>query len=314
MGLFNVGDTEWAAADYSPDGRFVAVSVRDGSRGSPKPKVIACTQSSKVAIGHQALAELARTLSTAKRWTLPLARTDYQILVLPEPPVLESEMEQSLRWLLGSMIDFPVDEASVGWMRIPTAELQPGHEKQVYAIVARKSVVTQQAELFEKAGLPLKAVDVRENALRNIAGLLEQNSAGIGLVTLGHTGVTTTFTFRGELYLDRFVSQSLDELLQADEDKRHKFFERIAQQVHQSMDLLTRTHPFITVQRIVVAPLPAPMDLVEFLVRRLPVPVEALKLESIFDISSTPELSDPASQARYLVALGAALRGSRKLS
>ena len=42
-----------------------------------------------------------------------LSRDDYQMLVLPEPTVLDSEMQASLRWSLGSMIEYPAAEASL---------------------------------------------------------------------------------------------------------------------------------------------------------------------------------------------------------
>jgi MSHA biogenesis protein MshI len=287
------------------------VSVRAGRRGAEKPKVLKCAESSSVAMGVQALEEVAGKLGGASRWTCPLARGDYQMLVLPEPPVLESEMQASLRWSLAPMIDFPTDQAAIAWMRIPTAEFQPASEKQIYAIVTREALAQEQATLFKNAKVPLKAVDVRETALRNIAALLEKKGEGIGLITVGATGVATTFTFNGELYLDRFIAQPLDEILAGDEQRQHKFFDRVAQQVQQSIELITRSHPFISVGRIVVAPLPAPMALVSYLAGKLPLPVQALDLAAVFNLSGIPELSKPANQSRYLVALGAALRGSR---
>jgi len=241
-----------------------------------------------------------------------LHRGDYQMLVLPEPPVLDSEMEASLRWSLSSVIDFPVEEASVAWMRIPTAEMQPGREKHVYAIVSRNSVMDAQTTLFHKARLNLKAIDVRETALRNIGALVERKGECLGLLNVGSSGVETTFTFRGELYLDRFIAQPLNEIVEGDPQRQQKFFDRVAQQVHQSMDLISRTHPFISVSRIVIAPLPSPLTLREHLAGKLPVPVESLNLASVFDLSATPELAKPENQARNLVALGAALRGMRK--
>ena len=311
-GLFSSGEGEWTALDTAPDGRLLAVSVRPPARPGDRAKVLKCGQSSSVAMGVQALEEVANKLGAPSRWTCPLAREDYQMLVLPEPPVLESEMEASLRWSLSSMIEFPVDEAVVAWMRIPTAQFQPSREKQVYAIVSRRAVADEQAALFLKAKLPLRAIDVRETALRNIASRLEKKGEGIGLLTAGPDGIATTFTFKGELYLDRFIAQDMNEIVAGDEQRQQKFFDRVAQQVYQSIDLITRSYPFITVERIVIAPLPAPLGLAEYLASKLPVSVESLNLASIFDISATPELSKAENQSRYLVALGAALRGMKK--
>jgi MSHA biogenesis protein MshI len=291
---------------------MIAASVRPPGRAGDKPKVLKCGQSSGVSMGVHALEEVAQKVSGTSRWTCPLARGDYQMLVLPEPPTHESEVEASLRWSLASMIDFPVDGAGVAWMRIPTAQFEPAHEKQVYAIVARDSVLDEQEALFKQAKLSLKAIDVRETALRNIAALLEKKGGeGLGLLTVGATGITTTFTFRGELYLDRFIAQDMDEVVNGDAERQQRFFDRVAQQVYQSMELITRSFPFISIGRIVVAPMPVPLGLAAYLAGKLPEPVESLNLDSVFDLSAVPELRKPENQARYLVALGAALRGMR---
>jgi len=59
----------------------------------------------------------------------------------------------------------------------------------------------------------------------------------------------------------------------------------------------------------VMAPLPAPIALREYLAQNIAEPVEMLDLASVFDFSLTPELAPEEAQARYFVALGAALRG-----
>jgi MSHA biogenesis protein MshI len=303
---FGLARTEWTAVDPAPDGRWLAVKVRPPRAGRGKPVVVRCMRSSGVAMGEHALGELQKEVGN-KGWTLPLVRGDYQMLVLPEPAVLDSEMENSLRWNISSMIDFPVEQAVISWMRIPTIEFDAKRERQIYVIVARRELVDEHANLFARANITLRAVDVRETALRNIAALLEKKNEGIGLVTVDASGVTTTFTYRGELYLDRFISQPLSEVLE-DATRQQRFLDRVAQQVYQSIDLLSRNFPFINLGRIVVGPVPG-LDLARHLRGVLPVTVETLDLASIVDIAATPELKKPEMQSQYMVALGAALRG-----
>jgi MSHA biogenesis protein MshI len=304
----------WTAFDLA-DGGMCAVSVRTARYPAARPQVVQCAASSSAIAGADAIRELmGKVGQSGLPCSLVLARGDYQMLVMPEPPVLEAEMQASLRWSLTSMIEYPAEEANIAWMRIPTAEFQPTRDKQVYAVVARNSAVAAQAALFEKAKVPLKTVDVRETALRNIALLVEKQAEGLGMVTVGPTGIATTFTFKGELYLDRFIAQPMDEIISGDAQRRQKFFDRVAQQVYQSMELITRTHPFIAIDRIVLGPTPGMMDLGPHLAGKLPVPVQALDLATVFDISATPQLQKPENQARYLVALGAALRGLGKAS
>jgi hypothetical protein len=104
----------------------------------------------------------------------------------------------------------------------------------------------------------------------------------------------------------------MDEIVEGDEQRRQKFFDRVAQQVYQSMELITRTHPFIGIERVVVGPTPAPISLAQHLAGKLPVAVQLLDLSEILDLSATPELTKAENQARALVALGAALRGVRR--
>jgi MSHA biogenesis protein MshI len=305
MPTFGLRSTEWTGVDTAPDGRWLAVKVR-APRTGRKPVVVKCARSSGVAIGQHALGELLEQVGGGG-WTLPLVRGDYQMLVLPEPPVLDSELEQSLRWTLSSMIDYPIEQAAIAWMRIPTAEYDAKRERQIYVIVTRRSVVEEHAQLFSKANVALKAVDVRETALRNIASLLEKKHEGLGLVTADATGVTTTFTFNSELYLDRFIAQPLKDVSE-DVERKQRFLDRIAQQVYQSMEMLARDFPFVTVGRILVGHVPG-LDVGAHLRGKLPVTVENLDLATVLDVSGTPELRSVQAQSQYLVALGAALRG-----
>lgn len=303
-----IRDREWNAVELAPDGRFVAASV-SAPKGSHKPKVHACMRSSGVSMGTQALQEIANRLPHVS-WTSVLSRDDYQMMVMPEPPVLDSEMQSSLRWSLSSMIDFPIAEASLAWMRIPTAEFDSAADKQVYAVVARRAIVEERSALFRGAGIKLGAVDVRETALRNIASLASRDGTGIGLVSLSKSGVSTIFTYRGELYLDRFIAQPIEEI-SGDEQRRKRFLERLTSQVAQSLELMGRSYPFFTVSRLLIAPSEQDLGLAHWLGEVLTVPVEKLNLESVFDISSVPELVTASHQAVYLVALGAALRGMK---
>ncbi len=311
--LFKSSVKGWSAVDVGPDGLLVGVSVRPGAQAGARPQVVKCGQVTGAALVDAGLAGLARKISVGGfPWTVPLARNDYRILVVAEPPVLAAEMDRSLRWTLGPMVDFSIDEANLVWMKIPTAEFQPNRAKHLYAIVAQRSVVQQQVALFAQAKLALRAIDVRETAQRNIAALLEKKGEGLGLLSMGPHGVTITFTFGGELHLDRFIELSLAELLAADAPGQQKFFERIALQVSRSVDFIQRNNSFMPVERIMLAPLPAQIGLHDYLSQNLSVRVEALDLASVFDLSLTPELALPENQSRYLMALGAALRGVRK--
>ena len=157
-----------------------------------------------------------------------------------------------------------------------------------------------------------RVVDIRETALRNIAGVLERPGEGLALVSVDAEGVGMTFTHQGSLYLDRYIEQPLAELRSADSAARVQLHERIALQLLRSIDVIGRSYPFMPITRVVVAPAPEALGLLEFLSAQLPLTVEPLDLSRVFDLSKVPALAQsPALQARCLVPLGAALRSAK---
>ena len=299
----------WTGVDPSPEG-LCGASVRMPAAGGGKPQVVQCGTLSEPEFGAGGLAQLARKIAVPRfQWTLPLARGDYKMVVLQEPAVKPAEMADSVRWSLGTALEYPVEEAVVDWMSIPTSKYAPQRQQHLYAVVARNDVIRQRAETFRQAKMTLHAVDIRETAQRNIAALVAQPGEALGMVSVNAQGVQITFTFEGELYLDRFIDAPLATVVAGDDASRTRMFERITLQVQRSLDFVRRTLSFMTVGRIVVAPLPAPIALREHLAQNIAEPVEMLDLASVFDFSRTPELAPEENQARYFVALGAALRG-----
>jgi MSHA biogenesis protein MshI len=303
------GAPGWTAVDPSPEA-MCGASVRMPGADGGKPQIVKCGTMSEPAFGAAGLAELARKIAVPQfQWTLPLTRGEYKIVVLPEPAVKAAEMAESLRWSLGTVLEYPAQEAAVDWMSVPTLKHAPQRQQHLYAVAARNEVIRQRSEIFRQAKITLNAVDIRETAQRNIAALLEKPGEALGMVAVNAQGVQITFTFEGELYLDRFIEAPLATAVAGDDDSRTKMFERITVQVQRSLDFVRRTLSFMQVSRIVMAPLPAPIALREYLAQNIAEPVEMLDLASVFDFSLTPELAAEESQARYFVALGAALRG-----
>jgi MSHA biogenesis protein MshI len=301
------GVAGWTAVDAGPDG-IAAASVRSGGDG--KPRVLKCGHVPETEIETETLLQIAKRVATGGYpWTLPLNRGEYKIFVVPQPSVEAAEMAQSVRWSLGPMLDFSVEEAALDWMSIPTAKDMPQRPPHIYVIAAHRDVVASRSEVFKKAKLPLRAVDVRETAQRNIAVRIEKPGEGLGMVVLNSRGVQITFTYNGELFLDRYIEQPIEPLMTDDTESRDRVFDRITLQVQRSIDFMNRTYPFISIGRIVIAPMPAPVALGDYLAANVTERVETLDLSSVFDFSDTPELADDEAQSRYFTALGAALRG-----
>jgi MSHA biogenesis protein MshI len=307
------GAAGWTAVDFG-GAETVGVSVRPPPGGDGKPQVVKCGIAPQEEL-NGALAALARKISvTGFPWTVPLRRGDYKIMVVPRPPVQDHEIAESVRWSLGSMIDFAVEEATVDWMSIPTHDHMPEKPQQLYAIVARRKTVDERVAPFQRAKVPLSAVDIRETSQRNIAALVEKDGEGLGMISITDVGVQITFTWHGELYLDRFIDETFESILNGDDETRMRIFDRITLQVQRSIDYMQRTLPFIPIRRIVMAPMPAPIAVADHLTTQIAEPVETLDLASVMDFSATPELLEEENQARYFMALGSALRFQGKAS
>ena len=249
-------DTGWTAVDAAGDGLY-GVSVLPPHTSGGKPRVLKYGAMPGRQLDANTLAELAGKISVAGcRWTLPLERKAYTLLVVEEPMVLPDELEQSVRWTIGTLIDYPVGEANIAVMKIPTATLLPNRAANIYVVAAKRDVVARYNDLFRQARLSLQAIDVRETAQRNIAALAEKPGEGAGLLSIGKRGVHFTITFNGELYFDRFVEEPLLVDPLADADAIRRACERVVLQLQRSLDYIGRNLQFINIDRILLAPMP----------------------------------------------------------
>ena len=301
--------TDWIA--FEPSGEeMCCVSVVNALEAGAKPQVTSWTTIQDYAMNEaDELMSLTRKLPAKFQRALLLDRAEYKIMVVPEPPVPSDEIDQSLRWTLGTLLDFPISDASYDWIPIPTRKELPNRPPHLYVIAARKTDVLGHADAFVKAKLPLHAVDIRETAQRNIAALVETPGEGLALVSVVDQGILLTLTWNGELYLDRFIQEPLLRMLNGDADGIEESMDRIATEVQRSIQHLGRMLPFIHIGRLVVAPLPAPLPLQQHLQELLSIPVDKLDLSRVFDFSQAPELLDEHNQSRAFGVLGAALRG-----
>jgi MSHA biogenesis protein MshI len=314
---FGINNKGWTVIDCCDGPSLCAVSLKAAVRTSERPQVLNVAE--LAGLGPDPDAAALRDLMGLVDRSLPvlmtLARTQYRLRVMPEPAVPQREMLASLRWSLSSEGDGPLEDVNLAWMRIPTEEQLPSRPRQLYAVMTGKAWLTTRLAAWRQAGVRPKVVDIRETALRNIAGALERPGEGLALVSADAAGVGMVFTHQGSLYLDRYIEQPLAELRAADAATRIRLHERIALQLMRSLDVIGRSYPFMPVTRVVVAPALEDLGLFEYLAAHLPLAVEPLDLNQVFDLGKVPALAQScALQARCLVPLGAALRSAKVAS
>ena len=184
----------------------------------------------------------------------------------------------------------------------------PARNHSIYAVTARNSVIESYVKSFSEANVPLAAIDIPDLAQRNIAALFEPAERGVAMLAFYEKEGILTFTRGGELYLARRIEISRAQLVAADAERRNQHFERIALELQRSLDHFDRQYQYVTVAKLLLAPLPQDIGLQQHLAANIYVPVETIDLATVMTFPGVPELKHPARQAQCLATIGAALR------
>jgi MSHA biogenesis protein MshI len=144
-------------------------------------------------------------------------------------------------------------------------------------------------------------------AQRNISALLETDGRGLAMLSFDADGGLLTITYKAELYLSRRIDVTLEQLLERDSDRQQVHFDKITLELQRSLDHFDRQFHYVNVLKLLLAPTGAE-GLHEHLSSNLYMPVEAMTLDDVFDLSQAPALQDTAQQQRFFLTLGAALR------
>src|SRR5438045_2219110 len=146
---FGSASLGWTALDCGPH-EILAASVRTPSSSGGRPQVVRIGEIEQTELEADTLTQFAKRFpASGFRWTLPLNRGDYNLLVVAQPTVEAAEMRQSLRWSIGGMVDYPIDEAVIDWMAIPTLNYLPLRAQHVYAVATKKDVVSSYTTTLE---------------------------------------------------------------------------------------------------------------------------------------------------------------------
>lgn len=273
-----------------------------------RPEIRACDSFRIEHDATDALVRLAqgRNLKRFRCATL-LHEGEYRMLQVEAPAVPVAERVEAIRWRLKDAVDFPVDDAAVAIAAIP---VEGGRQANVFAVVSPANVIGARMGAFRAAKLPLEAIDIPEMALRNVAGLFEEANRGLAFLALLENESILSITCGGELYLSRRIDLSSKALAAADEGRRAQMVERLALELQRTLDNFDRQYGFVSVSRMLLASDHDPAGLVAALADNLYLPLAAMDLAQVADISALPELKQPERQGQCVLAIGAALRNA----
>lgn len=307
MGLFSKAKKNdgWLSIAFQADG----ISAGCIKRGPDKPVVQVCVfHPAKLPLSSEALEQFAKDVHAANyQCATLLGGGDYQLLSVDAPNVPPEELKTAVRWRLKDMLDFHVDDATIDVLDIPVDKNAAPRGHSMFVVAARNSVIEQRQGLFGAAKLGLSVIDIPEMAQRNISALLAPEGRGLAMLSFNGDGGLLTVTFNGELYLSRRIDVGLPQLMEADSEKQHQCHDKITLELQRSLDHFDRQFHFVTVAKLMLAPTGAP-GLHEYLAANLYMPVEALDLADVLDLSLVPHVQEVAQQQRFFMTLGAALR------
>lgn len=293
------------AMQFTPEGVCMA-HVRRVT--DSKPLVTFCAVSSANAAEKPALEKLGKESHLNRYHCSFLLNSDeYQMLTVEAPNVPANELKTAVRWRMKDMLDFSADDATIDVLDVPVDKNAASRGRSLFAVAARNEVIRKRMADFDAAKLPVSVIDIPELAQRNIASLLEDKGRGMALLSFDENGGLLTFTFDGELYSSRHIDVPLSQLNQLDIEQQLRHFDRITLELQRSMDHFERQFSFITISKLVLAPLPPAVNLEAYLATNLYLPVSTLNLDEVFDFSTVSGVG-PALRMQCFLALGAALR------
>ncbi len=302
----------WIAIHASENGTSVAhvIHQHDAKSHGSKPTVMLGGTWQASLKDHAASKNLATNLSLANQHcSLLLAQGEYQLLHIEKPNVPANELKQAVSWKLKDMIDYPVEQATIDVINIPADPNNTNRQSYVYAVAAKNELISDYIRrLIDYSGSGLEVIDIPELAQRNIAAYLEQEGRGLAMLSINSNGGLLTFTSGGELYHARNIEIDTKQIQSEDSERKSSVFERLSLEIQRSLDNFERQFPYVTINRLVLAPFMGREDFYDYLKSSLYIQIDQLDLADVFEFEDKVELGDFGMQAHLLPVLGAALR------
>jgi MSHA biogenesis protein MshI len=226
---------------------------------------------------------------------------NYSMLLVEAPDVPTDELRAAVRWRVKDLIDFHIDDAVLDVFQMPKRGIS-GPNQMMYAIAAKTVGVQAEVDVAEDAGVKLKAIDIVELSLRNLAVLLDRDDRGIALLYLAETSGVLLVVRQGTLYLARRLETGVRTLRDSD-GLRSELIAGLALEARRSLDYFESHYEQSSLSVIYTAGLePADLDQMS---SDLGISVRSIELSALFDTNM--ELDQEQSR-QCLPAIGAALR------
>jgi len=299
MKLFKQKNSQaWTAIRCTKEKTIIATVTR---RPNLKPLVIAAEIESGNLDNQIMFKSLAnRYEASKKRCSFVLGFSRCQLIQIEKPNVPQNELKLAVSWKLKDLIDYPVEQATIDVVNIPPDPSNTKRQQHIFAISANNQQLAEVTNQLIEAGINLQAIDALVFAQRNIASLLEEENRGIAMLSFNSSGGLLTFTSGGELYHARRI--------EIDKARTKTAFETISLELQRSLDHFESQFPYITINKLLLAPFDLRNAFCEHLRDYINLPIVKFELSDIFEFDAAIELGDLNRQASLMPVLGAALR------
>lgn len=285
--------------------QWLAVRTTRGGAGG-RLRVHACHQADAAIdlAGLRAWAEHAA--HQRGRCALLLGAGDYQIVQMDAPAVEPAEYRDAARWQIKDLIDFPVEDAALDCLRLP-GEAAGSAATKLFTVVTRQALVLQAVAQWRAAGLALKAIDIPEMALRNLAVLATGASASAFL----HVSIESAhliLLWQEELCVSRQLGVGAEALRSLDEWNRSAQIERLALEIQRTVDAFGRQFSAANLSHLWVSSVHDAAGLAQGLGMQLSIQVQPFVHADWIDFDNGAKPFDLARRVDHTMAIGATLR------
>ncbi|RMG53101.1 MAG: hypothetical protein D6717_11425 [Gammaproteobacteria bacterium] len=312
MGRFRGAKQGGLALGVQFDGERVALAGLSAGPGAPRLLAAALVEESQ---GEEAVQARLRSAGLRRApVTLCLAPGEYELVNMERPPVPEEELVEAVRWKVGDLLPWPVEEAVIDVFVIPGLDRHARAADWVFVVAARRHLIEDRLQRAEALGLRPRFVDIPEFALRNLDARLGNPQQSVAHLLVREQDSLLCVTRGDVLFFSRDIMHGAQDLAvptQGELALANDAGEAIVLEVQRSLDYFDSHFGQPPVARLLVSPPGERLDgLRNALATGLGLAVEALDSQALAEdadarLLQAGLLDEPA----MILALGAAMRG-----
>ncbi len=216
------------------DGLSIAVAARRGDALFVEQLV------HRSAVGPEAQAQaLCAWVNDLKLKGLPtvavLEPSAYQLLQVERPEAVpDEELAEAVRWRVKDMVDFPIGDAVLDVVALPSGR-RADAPRFVYVVVVPRAVIQTCVEQIEAASLDLQAIDITELAIRNLVTVETPEDRASAIVYLDRQVGLIEVIRNGELFFSRRLGLQ-SQMIEAASNAGDQIMDDLALEVQRTLD------------------------------------------------------------------------------